>query len=363
MIGLPLTQGLYETALRIPARSADALRIVSGYASPAFLNRLLDDLKTDGLEGRRIELVVGMSGVDGVNSAHHAGFQRVLREHAGQVEVRYVPRGRSNHSKLYVWTARNAPVTAFAGSSNFTLNGFMMNSRRPHHQEMLFGVDHVAAMRCFEEGAQFTIPADDPLVDDNVDILPAVQRPPGAGAQQASAAPSHVAPPQDAAATILPLVIVAPGRRQGEIHGKWGLNWGQRPGRNPNQAAIPYPNSAKAQNASGFFPIGPAGRRERFTVLTDDGFSIEMIVAEENDKALHSHPTNDVIGVYFRRRLGVALGARVEVQDLVRNGSRFVRFTKIDDETFYMEYNPSVESEGCQLYHLQGLPTGGASEH
>lgn len=350
VIGFPLTEGLYETVLRTPAEAADTLHVLSGYATPAFLNRLVEDLRAAGLQGRKIDLVVGMSGVDGVNKAHHEGFIQAVREHAEDVSVSYVPRGNSNHSKLYVWTLDGTPQCAFGGSSNFTLNGFMMNARRPLHREILFGVDHFTALQYFHESAQFTIAAQDPALEEHVDITAALRHPMPRAPHDPTASGAQIATPPMAPTATLPLIIVAADPKQGQVHDKWGLNWGQRPGRNRNQATIPYPMKAKSQTPGGFFPIGPAGRREQFTVLTDDGKAIEMIVAEENDKALHSRPRNDLIGSYFRERLRLPSGARVEVDDLNRAGSRYVRFTKIDDETFFMEYNPSVDAEGRRIY-------------
>ena len=62
-------------------------------------------------------------------------------------------------------------------------------------------------------------------------------------------------------------------KQTGETPRRSGLNWGQRPGRDPNQAYIPIPNFIYK---SDFFP--PIG--ERFIVQTDDGESMELVRAQ-----------------------------------------------------------------------------------
>jgi len=137
---------------------------------------------------------------------------------------------------------------------------------------------------------------------------------------------------------ILPLVM-----KNGNVHLRSGLNWGQRPGREPNQAYIPVPSTIAQL---GFFP--PRG--VQFLVLTDDDRAIIMVVAQDGNKALESPQGNHLIGEYFRNRLGVANGAPVTAADLARFGSRFVKFYKTDDESYFMEFSPSVEREGEDVY-------------
>ena len=123
--------------------------------------------------------------------------------------------------------------------------------------------------------------------------------------------------------------------RDKQIHTHSGLNWGQRDGREANQAYIPVP--AKIQR-SGFFP--PRG--QYFSVLTDDGFPFVCVIAQENGKALQTTNNNSELGEYFRQKLGVALGAPVTLADLDKFGNRYVKFTKINEEEYYMEFIPSV---------------------
>ena len=122
--------------------------------------------------------------------------------------------------------------------------------------------------------------------------------------------------------------------RRGIVAERSGLNWGQRPEerRNPNQA---YLRISSEIARAGFFP----SRATRFTVLTDDGYSFIAVTAQDNDKAIHTPDGNHILGEYFRRRLDVELGAPVERRHLDNYGRTDVRFCKLDEETFLMDFS------------------------
>jgi hypothetical protein len=73
------------------------------------------------------------------------------------------------------------------------------------------------------------------------------------------------------------------------VPGRSGLNWGQRPGRNQDQAYLSVPVEFQRSN---FFP--PAGIK--FLAIFDDGFEVECLRAQQNGKAIHSHKDNSIIG-------------------------------------------------------------------
>lgn len=114
--------------------------------------------------------------------------------------------------------------------------------------------------------------------------------------------------------------------RTGEPGTRSGLNWGQRPGRNPNEAYIPLP--AKIAK-SGFFPL----EKRHFTAITDDRHQLILRIEQQNDKAITTPARNSDLGEYFRNRLGLANGAFVNRADLERYGRTDVVFIKLDEET------------------------------
>lgn len=337
---------LYERGLLLPVqRGADTLLAVSGYATPSMASQLLTDVQDRFRRGLSVNLVVGMTGAEGISIDAHRGFES-LQENppAGRLRVQYMPNGRAVHTKLYVWLHRDEPVAAFAGSSNFTHNGFLLGRRGLTRSELLAVVSPDEAFAEFQRIEADSIAVDHPDLLDEVTVRRRVDAP----EWQEAVLDDAVAFNQmlGSETVILPLVMTGgPKATRGDVHLRSGLNWGQRPeyGREPNQAYIPVP----AQIArSGFFP--PRG--VQFLVNTDDNKAIMMVVAEDGDKALHSPQGNQLIGEYFRHRLGVPNGAPVLLADLERFGSRFVRFYKTDEESYFMEYSPQVESDGATFY-------------
>ena len=120
--------------------------------------------------------------------------------------------------------------------------------------------------------------------------------------------------------------------RTGEPGRHSGLNWGQRPGRNPNEAYISLPSRIAK---SGFFPL----EKRHFTAITDDRHQLILRIEQQNDKAITTPARNSDLGEYFRNRLGLANGAYVTRADLDRYGRTDVVFLKLDEETYYMDFS------------------------
>jgi hypothetical protein len=121
--------------------------------------------------------------------------------------------------------------------------------------------------------------------------------------------------------------------RTGGVQNRGGLNWGQRPGREPNQAYIQLP--PEVYN-SDFFPKAP----QSFTVVTDDdkSFICRRAEKDEQGQTIHTPQNNSYLGEYFRHRLGLANGAFITKQDLERYGRTDVVFYKVGDE-YYMDFH------------------------
>lgn len=348
-----ITTNLYETALLDPiGEGADRLLVVSGYATPAMASRMLTDAKDTAKRNVDITLVVGMVGFEGITKQDHDGFLALQQEPpSGSLTVSYTTNHRSVHTKLYVWMKDGKPLRAYAGSSNFTQNGFLIGKRRTLHSEVLAEVDAEFALTEFLRVEGDSLRADHPDVETEVNI--GVRRSSTIQSVAATDDPDTTPDLTGVDYVVLPLVaqVSVKDTKRGEPHKQWGLNWGQRPGRAKNQAVIPVPSRVWDYDPN-FFPRGEAGNRPQFLVTTDDGKSLFFTVAEAGDKALHSVPSNSLVGEYFRNRLGVASEAEVVLDDLLRNGSRFVRVYRTEDEGYYLEYSPEADAEGAVIYNL-----------
>lgn len=125
---------------------------------------------------------------------------------------------------------------------------------------------------------------------------------------------------------------------QGRTGRGFGLNWAFREmGRsraNLNEAYIPIREGVVETN---FFP--PLGWH--FAILADDNVAFIFSRDQEaSGKAINSPFRNSDIGLYFRKRLGLAPSAFIDVSDLHRYGRTTVDFYKLDEETYRMDFAP-----------------------
>lgn len=279
-------------------------------------------------------MIVGMTGYDGLPIHTHMGFKSIGDQlDEKKFSCSYVATGASVHSKLYVWMRRGQPLEAWIGSANYTQNGFGIGGRDTVHFETMTQTSPTDALAYFDLIKPKTVRWDAENVHDHV----AFYKQTDFGHAELARAddPTPVAT-QGLERKLLPLFIVR-GSGAGTVHEKSGLNWGQRPGRDRNQAYIPVPSEVAR---SGFFP--PRG--VHFNLVTTDGKSMLMTVAQDGDKALESPQSNALIGKYFRERLGVGSGDRVFIDDLDRFGNRYVAIYKIDEGNYVLDYSPVTSS-------------------
>jgi hypothetical protein len=111
-----------------------------------------------------------------------------------------------------------------------------------------------------------------------------------------------------------------------------GLNWGQRPGRNPNQAYLSVPREIQR---SSFLPeIG-----QQFLVEADDGQRFIMVRAQSNGKALETPGDNSLLGRYFRTRIGVESGRLVTATHLRRYGRTSVDIYRVSSSHYELDFS------------------------
>lgn len=323
MTSVILKEHLFDEILIKPARECNTLCIISGFATPSMVAHHLEAIKnTHDIENTRIRLIIGMT-PNGISRPHHENFIKLVNDKNGLFECSYI---NSNsfpiHTKLYTWLKDDNPVQAFLASANYTLTGF----KRPQdeiacicnpveaYKYFTSKIDNTIYCTC-DEASNMTV---EPLRQQRLTI-------------RQSEPIDDILGSMPANSVNLPLFSV----RDNCVPVHSGLNWGQRSGREPNQAYIGIPSEIAK---SGFFP--PRG--EQFSVLTEDGFPFICVVAQQGNKAIHTPNNNSELGEYFRNKLGVPLGAPVTLQDLDRYGNRYVTFTKIDEEEYYMEYPPNA---------------------
>lgn len=326
-----ITNNLYEKILLEPiSRGYTDLKIVSGYASAPMVSHHFETIEKNKLEINSIELIVGMAPNDGINISDYQGFIENKRTfYKNQFDCKYIYTPPSVHSKLYIWGNVEGDVEAYVGSANYTQNAFI----RKGNEEILSLCDGKTALDYYYGLDARTIYCDHSevreefLIYSKEDMLRNSKR----KQDELNKGNSKVAT-TIGSSVILSLVSQRAG---GVVPERSGLNWGQRSGRDKNQAYLSIPSSIYRTD---FFP--PIG--ETFSLITDDDKTLICVRAQENGKAIHSTQNNSYMGEYFRNRLGLASGEFVIKEHLLEYGRTDVEITKIDEDTYYLNFSPFI---------------------
>lgn len=305
-------------------RDVNELYIISGYATPTMLSWYIKNLYHKTQTPLKITLLVGMAPFDGVSVSVHEGFTQLICDDKPQeiakLECSYIFDPPAVHANLFIWAKDGIPVLAFSGSANFVQSSFVGH----HRQEVMTICDPVAAMEYFQSLINRSIYVHHAEIEEYIVIHPAH---PVLDRENMLMEGFNLLDQDGYEMVTLSLIT-----RTGEPGKHSGLNWGQRPNRNPNEAYIPLP--AKVAK-SGFFPL----EKRHFTAITDDRHQLILRIEQQDDKAITTPARNSDLGEYFRNRLGLANGDFVTRADLDRYGRTDVVFLKLDEETYYIDFS------------------------
>ncbi len=222
---------LYKIALIQPYKDgADKLQIVSGYATSAMAFHHIEDIKRLG-NNFNISLIVGMCPSDGLSLSNHRGFQSIMNsDYSQNFSCSYLFEKPPVHSKLYIWYKHDRFYKSFIGSANYTQNAFSLRQR-----EILAEIGNKNVIDYFSLLEKESIYCDNIETEELISIY---------NDKNYYRKHKHEEQPKDKKLKNLPHsndiedVTVSLLGRDGDVQKKGGLNWGQRPGRDPNQAYI-----------------------------------------------------------------------------------------------------------------------------
>ena len=303
-------ENLYNKVLLDPLKNfrVNELYIVSGYASATFAKRHLIDTKKSN---PRINLIIGMPG----KKNDHIAFVELHNQFADRFNGYYLNSQPPVHSKTYSWCYHSNGVMGFSGSSNYSQQGFIDSSQI----NQMTKDDPLQIKRFFEELLQKSTPMTEWEYETSLgDIIPAFK--------------GRISPGKTEWTAENTVKISFLDRRTGNLPARSGLNWGQREGREPNQAYLSLKGDSRREE---FLP----DMALRFTLITDDNKSFDCVVAQEGRKAIETTDDNSLLGKYIRKRIGVQLGQLVTRQDLENYGRTDFAVTKLDEETFLFDFS------------------------
>ena len=306
---------------------SDELIIVSGYVGPSPIERL-DSLPFHST------VIYGMYGAEGVRPRLHNSLVN-LQGTIQKVNIYYS--SLPVHSKCYVWKNHNEITHALIGSANFSTNGLTTPYR-----EIL---------------AETTTDTFNPLNEyitrirnNSILCIEATVR-------------DEVPQPTEGQVRTDYCRVTLLDPRTGEVQPCHGLNWGQGSVRGhhtiPNDACIPI-RAAHIRNYPELFPVKQEfplsrisrGRSHRdndiIEMIWDDGVTMEGLLEGNNKidgikypKQICSFPTKSLMGIYFRRRLGVPDDAGFTRQHLDRYGRTDVCVSLLNEGVYYFDFSVS----------------------
>jgi len=317
------TDKLFEKVLTEPNKhGATTLFIVSGYASPAIIYKHLNIAKNVS-----VQLIIGMASKDGIKLGFHKNFQRlVLTDFPGRFSCKYSTSDIPAHLKLYSWYKGTKPYKGFAGSANYSQPAFSEKQL-----EVMVECSPSTIKKIFDKVLHTCIDCCDPKVDDYIFFYEQQKTISPKGSKKRKTFEQTTEKQFDikSAKGHITLSLLT---KQGIPGTRSGLNWGQRPGRNGNEAYIPIPVQIMR---SGFFP--PA--RTHFILLTDDDESLDCTIEQGGEKAITTYKNNSLLGEYFRKRMGVPNKRKVNLADFNKYGRSYIDVYKIDDITYYLVFS------------------------
>lgn len=297
-----ITKNLFEEILVKPlSKGANTLYIVSGYATSAMAFHHLQII-TKILKNIKVNLIVGMSAGEGLSLSNHRGFQELVqKDFPRNFHCSYLFEVPPVHSKTYAWFNGKNPVVGYIGSANYTQTAFG-NAQREAMNEL----DSSEGLLYYNRLIKETIYCTHQDVEDTIQIYKDFYAP----KKKKIKIKIERTEPSKFGLEGLEKVKISLLDNNGDLPQRSGLNWGQRLGREPNQAYIKLPSSVYNTD---FFPE----RAIHFTLLTDDNKVLICSRAQDNGKAIHTPHNNSLIGEYFRNRLGIPNGGRVKTEDLL----------------------------------------------
>lgn len=303
---------------------ADELFIISGYIGPNPVIRLAElPFATT--------VVYGMYGVDGIRVNLHNNLLSIQNNQPG---IRILYSNSAVHSKCYIWKFHNRIAHALIGSANFSANGLGTPNKE------VLAETTVDTFQPLEEYLNL-------ILNNSISCLDGI----------ATVRPAHIQRLPQRTTPYCTMTLFDP--ETGEVPGTSGLNWGQNPRNhtNPNDAYIPirsthidtYPElfPPKNLNINHENGLGRVRRQnEAIDIIWDDG-TIMMGLLEGTyhrngtvyPKQIGSFPSKRILGEYIRRRINVASGSRVYLQDLVRYGRTHIDISLQSEGVYFFDFS------------------------
>jgi len=323
------TDNLYDHVLSKPIKEdgLNSLSIITGYSSPGMVKQHFDKINNPAF---RINVIIGMGTAGLIN---HNYYKNLMENHQDRFSCYYYNEtGSSVHSKLYIWS-NDDKYCAFAGSANYSNQAFFNSNRH----ELMFQLDKDGcrqAINYYERIKNLSVICTDREIDQIINSQEGLlEGAPEEDIQLLDGTAVELEPYNGLRRVRLSLLT-----RDGQSHNPGnGLNWGVgtdiRPRKDKNASFIPTRNAKKWN----FFPPW----EKKYFIIQDYHNKDHMffgIIGGAAGKNLSSAENNQILGEWFRNKLGLKYGEIITKRHLLNYGKTYVDFHKVDDETFLMDF-------------------------
>ena len=304
--------------------------VITGYLGISPLKKLTE-LEVD------CKVVYGMYNDNGISEKLHDQFLKLQKED-NNLDIYYSD--VAIHTKCYMWENENEIVHSLIGSANFTFSGLRIDYR-----EMLTEVksEDFQDLKNYKEIVlNKSIRCDEVKeINFNKEIK------------------ERKIPLQIQKKNKCTLVLY--DTNTGEVQNSAGLNWGQHHEKThtkPNDAYIPI----KAENIRKCGLLFPPKRKKNKKILVnrgrsqrenrpieiiwDDGTIMEGLLEGSQPvdgitypKQISSFPKKNILGKYFRKRLGIEDGKKVTIDDLNNYGRKNVDVYLLEEDIYYFDFS------------------------
>jgi len=322
------TNDLYKKALLDPARDNNSLYIVSGYSSATFVRKHLKDLSALK-KNIDVNLIIGMKR----KRNDHQAYLNLKQQYKNLLNVHYIQTSSDVHNKAYAWMGGNPK--GFSGSANYSQEAF--------HKSQINQLE-ITDPKIIKKFYDSLLPRAVSILhfDPSQDI---VTTPPLKANRTLT---SSVLP--GTVHWIIPDVSVKISFLTGKgiVPPKSSVNMGFAAPRDKNKP-LKKRRRDEAElrirvdaNKTGFLP----GRTFNFTLIGDDGFLMDCVVGQDNNKAISTTDDNAILGAYIRKRIGVPNGHFITTADFKKYGRTDFTLTKLDNGTFEIDLSVPKTAPG-----------------
>ena len=326
---------LYEHIIKQNAPIYDILKVISGYASATFLERVANDFPH-----LKIEIYIGMA-QQGVQYLEHVRFRDIVSKYPN-INVYYQVSGVNNHMKLMVFQSQDDTIfKSYIGSANFTQNGFLSNQEiMVEYQECfkeIFEYQSLLSTSCMSDdfkGLLFILEdsenqrdqsgKDKENVDDNFTDIEG-------GSSYAI---------MDRDTNPLPQNIKPPSHRDSNYlyEREFFVNllyeselWSSRTINSWRENKEPVLDSTPLTYLDKLFP-----QNKEIIIYTDDGYKVLAELTGRFDKSLRFKNTD--LYEYVRKRLGIQERRAIHKIDLEHYGVSYFTFKRISELEYILEF-------------------------